>query len=54
MYCIYKVNTSGVLGCDVSVKFSGERRDGYTVMERGFKTREEAETRMRQMKAEQK
>ncbi len=52
-HCIYRVNATGALGIDVDAKFPGGQRDGYTILECGLKTREEAEARIKEIKAEE-
>lgn len=52
-HCIYKVNHTGQFGVDVDSKFPEGRRDGYTILECGLKTREEAEARIEEIKAEE-
>ena len=52
-FCIFKVNSTGKYGFDVSSKFPGGQRDGYTILECGLKTRAEAERRVKNIEAEQ-
>ena len=52
-YCIYKVNSTGKYGYDVDPKFPQGRRDGYTILECGLKTRDEAEARIQEIHEEE-
>ncbi len=51
-YCIYKVNSTGKLALDVDVKFPSGRRDGYTILECGLKTVEDARARLKEIETE--
>lgn len=51
-YCIYKVNSTGEYGYDVDAKFPQDRRDGYTILECGLKTKADADARIREREAE--
>ena len=53
-YCIYRINSTGQYEFDVDAKFPAGRRDGYTVLECGLKTRQEAEARIGEYRAEEK
>lgn len=52
--CIYKINSTGEYAADVESKFFEGSRDGYTILECGFKTKEEAEARIKEIKAEKR
>jgi len=52
-YCIYKVNSTGEFSYDVDSKFPNSVRQGYTILECGLKTRNEAEERLTEVKKEQ-
>jgi len=53
-YCIYKINQTGEYSADSLSKFPGGTRDGYTVIECGYKTRDEAMKRIEEIKKEKK
>jgi len=53
-YCLYTVNETGEINVDVLSKFPGGGRDGYTVLECGYKTYEEAMRRVEEIKKERK
>jgi len=52
-FCIYKVNTTGKYFYDVDSKFPSGRRDGYTILECGLRTKADAEARIREIEEEQ-
>jgi len=52
-FCIYKVNSTGEYGVDAQSKFPSSGRAGYTIIECGYKNREEAEKRIEELKKEQ-
>ncbi len=51
-FCIYKINSTGEYGYDVDAKFPLGRRDGYTILECGLKTKADADARIREREAE--
>ena len=51
-FCIYRVNSTGKHGVDVDSKFLNGRRDGYTVLECGLKSKEELAGRVKELDAE--
>lgn len=53
-YCVYSVNETGEISVDVLSKFPGGGRDGYTVLECGYKTYEEAMQRVKEIKKERR
>ncbi len=53
-FCVYKVNQTGELNADVLNKFPGGVRNGYTVLECGYKTHKEALKRMDEIEKEEK
>jgi len=53
-YCIYKVNQTGEYSADALSKFPGGAREGYTVIECGYKSRDEAMKRIEEVKKEKK
>jgi len=52
-YCIFKINATGELGADVITKFPSQQRPFYTVLECGFKSREDASQRIEELKKEE-
>ncbi|GMT42588.1 MAG: hypothetical protein IEMM0002_0999 [bacterium] len=48
-FCIYKINQTGEYNADVLAKFPGGSREGYTVLECGYKTRDEAMQRIKEI-----
>lgn len=52
-YCVYRINQTGELSADALSKFPSGTREGYTVLECGYKTRDEAMVRVEEIKKEE-
>jgi len=52
-YCIFKINATGQLDVDVITKFPAQQRPFYTVLECGYKSREEALKRVEELNKEE-
>ena len=52
-YCVYRINQTGELSADALSKFPSGTREGYTVLECGYKTRDEAMDRAEEIKKEE-